>query len=332
MYDLGDILLFALSARRQVSWQVFKRCFDEIRRIAASRESDGTSGGADSNRWHVLRGLSSLGHIDLHFGDTGIQIVVGPPTLALLPTLRSHRAILCGARSPRTIKSLVQSAIDADAEPIVSSQVCTSDFATSRFEIRADNLDSIRAIAENAGIVLMEMPPARTIAHGSTSLFDYERNLMWSTEPEVDWYREDFDSGKWRFTRTIENTPRYRLSRYRHPNTMAWHHRLWQDDKSAKVNLDWGRYSILNHSTLTNIHYLRSHAKAFVPAGAPLPILLARAFAMCSGRWPIVVDSPSINFTGRCYEFSGVPPSVFATVLGKLSTKNKIKRGSTWTS
>ena len=156
-------------------------------------ESDGTSGGADSNRWHVLRGLSSLGHIDLHFGDTGIQIVVGPPTLALLPTLRSHRAILCGARSPRTIKSLVQSAIDADAEPIVSSQVCTSDFATSRFEIRADNLDSIRAIAENAGIVLMEMPPARTIAHGSTSLFDYERNLMWSTEPEVDWYREDFD-------------------------------------------------------------------------------------------------------------------------------------------
>ncbi len=51
MYDNGDILLFALSAERQVSWAGFKRCFDEVHRRAVTAGQHQNSENATGHRW-----------------------------------------------------------------------------------------------------------------------------------------------------------------------------------------------------------------------------------------------------------------------------------------
>ena len=94
MYDVGDILLFALSGRRQTGWGTFKRCFDEVYRRSTPVRQGVSDNNMASHRNLVLRTLSCLGHIDWHSDKGEIAVVVAPPTIALLPILLSCRAIL----------------------------------------------------------------------------------------------------------------------------------------------------------------------------------------------------------------------------------------------
>ena len=85
MYSCGDILLFALSAQRQVPWRSFKKYFDEVQRASIANRILEPDGNATGHRWQVLRTLSCLAHLDIRFSPEGIYIAAAPPTLATLP-------------------------------------------------------------------------------------------------------------------------------------------------------------------------------------------------------------------------------------------------------
>lgn len=318
MYNNGDILLFALSAWRQTSWRQFKQCFDELQRKSAGTAGYDPSETATGHRWRAIRELSSLGHIDLELEPGSIQVHIAPPVLAALPGLGSPKAVLCGARSPNFMEDLSAEAQGAGVETLIDTQSSASPFAPTRVELRAEDATWIKAVADKIGAQYVETTPARLLAQVSISLYDYLQQVMWSNDREFNWFCEDFDTERLQFRAPGEIRPDQRLSRYRNPRTTMWHYRLWQGEQSAEVDQDWGRYAILATITQRVLHYSPETRNAFVPLGAPLPTLLARAFGLCSGHCPAVAEEVQSNPLGRHLRFIGVPPSVFNKVAAKL--------------
>ena len=324
MRDNGDILLYALSARHRVPWRRFRQYFDEVYRRAAISRQDEEDQGISNHRWHVLRALSSLGHIDWQFGTGGIEVVAAFPALALLPVLRSCSAVLCGARSPGTVDRLRQASSTFGVAVSVLSQAGISPYAPARVELQAENALDLKAVADKVGIQFMNPAPARLLARGSVSLSEYKSSLIWSSDSDLDWPRRDFNAEQTRFSEATDPSTRHRLSQYRNPVTSVPRHRLWQDGMWAEVEPDWGRFTILAASTNQGLQYLLEKRKVLVPFGAPLPVLLSRALGLCSGTWPRLIKTSS---SGLYYEFSGVPPSILNTVASKLEIQVSNIRG-----
>ena len=318
MFNSGDILLFALSARRRVPWPLFKRWFEEVyqRQVMEGRTDAGEA--AAGIRWQALRTLSCLGHIDLHFGEGEIQIVVAPPALAALPGRGMARAVLCGARSPGTIDSLRDSAKAVDVDIAVRSSSDSDSYHPTRVELLAKTPAHIQDVAIGMDLLYVDVPPARSLARVVASLQEYRRERVWSRESELNWRREDFDIHRLQFRPNDGETAQIRLSRYQNPITSIWHYRLWQNGESAEVDPDWGRYSILALSSRNVLQYDPSAREVRVPYGAPLPALFARSLGLCSGHCSIQSERVSTRGMQRYYVFGDVPPSLFNAVANKL--------------
>ena len=318
MFNSGDILLFALSARRRVPWPLFKRWFEQVyqREVMEGRIDEGEP--AAGIRWHVLRILSCLGHIDLHFGEAEIQIAVAPSALATLPGRGMARAVLCGARSPGTIASLKDWAAAADVDIVVRSSPDLSAYHPTRVELVAKTPAHIQNVAVGMDLLYVDVPPSRSLARVAASLQEYHRELVWSRESELNWRREDFDTHRLQFRTNEGETAQIRLSRYQNPITSIWHYRLWQNGESAEIDLDWGRYSILALSSRSVLQYDPSAREVRVPYGAPLPALFARSLGLCSGHCSIQLERVSTRGVQRYHVFDDVPPSVFNAVAIKL--------------
>ena len=319
MFNSGEILLFALSARRRVPWPLFKRWFEEVyqREVMEGRTDAGEA--AAGIRWQALRTLSCLGHIDLHFGEGGIQIVVAPPALAALPDRGMARAVLCGARSPGTIDSLRDSANAVDVDIAVRSSSDSNSYHPTRVELLAKTSAHIQDVAIGMNLLYVGVPPARSLARVAASLQEYGRELVWSRGSELNWRREDFDTHRLQFRPNDGELAQTRLSRYQNPITSIWHYRLWQNGESAEVDPDWGRYFILALSSRNVLQYDPSAREVRVPYGAPLPALFARSLGLCSGHCSIQSERVSTRGMQRYYVFDDVLPSVFNAVANKLS-------------
>ena len=317
MYEPGEVLLYALSARREVSWRNFKQYFDAVHRRVLMEEH----GNASYRRWQFLRGLTCLGHIDLKFDHEDIRVVAAPPTLAVLPGLGSTEAILCGARSPTTVEQLEQVAADCGVEVSVKSQTSANPFAPTRVALRAEDTSLIRSVGKRTRLRFMSTPPARLLARISTSVQDYIRELEWSREPELNWRREDYDVERLRFQVPAVRSSQLRLTRYQDPVRSTWLYRLWRDGESAGISdVDWGRYAILALASKRILRYDRGMRDVLVPLGAPLPTLLARALGLCSGFWP--EDRQSDRGTRSC-AFRDIPPSILEMATSKLGQMYK---------
>ena len=318
MYDNGDLLLFALSAWRETSWRQFKQCFNELHRESAGTAGYDPSENATGHRWRALRELSALGHIDLELQPSSIQVQIAPPVLAALPGLGSPKAVLCGARSPNFMEDLQAEAQSAGVEALIESQSSASPFAPTRVEFRAEDADRIKSVAEKVGARYAETTPARLLAQVSISLPEYLQRVLWSNDRELNWFCEDFDAKRLQFRTPSEARLDRRLSRYRNPRTTIWHYRLWQGNQSAEVDPDWGRYAVLAATAQHVLQYSPVTRDALIPLRTPMPILLARAFGLCSGCCPTLAEGVQSNPRGRYLKFTGVPPSVFNRVTAKL--------------
>ena len=332
MYDNGDIFLFTLSAWRQTPWRQFKQCFDELQRISAETAGYDPSETATGHRWRAVRELSALGHIDLELEPDSIQVHIAPPVLAALPGLGFPKAVLCGARSPNFMENLQAEAQSAGVQVLINPQSSASPFAPTRVELRAEDSTWIKTVADSVGVRYVETRPAHLLAQVSISLPEYLQRVMWTNDRELNWCCEDFDTGRLQFRAPRENRPDQRLSRYRNPRNTIWHYRLWQNNQSAEVDQDWGRYAILATINQRVIQYSPDTRDAFVPLGAPLPTLLARAFGLCSGHCQAVAEEVQTNPLGRYLRCIGVPPSVFNKVAAKLDQVALHTRRDQWTS
>lgn len=326
MLEIGDSILFALTAWKRWSWSAFKSAFDEIRRAqGAAADTERFAGFA---RWHCASLLDALAHCDFTFSGGAGQLVSAPTVLASLPTVGLPRAVLCGGRSPGTIRTLIDQAEAFGGSVRISSvaQQSIRNYAPARIEVESDDIADMARFAEDLGITFARIPPAWSIAVRAGGLDGYLDALAWSDDPEIGWPREDFDPSSLTFGPAGDSSPR--LSRYQDPTRGTWMHRLVREGSSARVDSSWGRWIALRWSSRIVLDYDAARGILRAPASAPLPRLVARALALCSGRVPRLArnaepDAESYAAAGSsrgtwAEAYEGVPSDVYELVASKI--------------
>jgi hypothetical protein len=319
MRDPGDILLFALSAWRNVSWASWKRAFDAVQREAGATPL--ADAPLERSRYLALTTLDQLGHVDADFSDAA-RIFVAPPVLALLPLPGYPRAVACGSRSPQTAAALRAACQELGASTTTTSLSAIVPYAPARIEVQAESPEILKRLADSAGVHISDVPPAWALSAFSGAVDDYLAALSWTSEREINWPRSDFDPVRLSFGHPLEGVAETRLSSYRDPTTARRVFRLWRGARSAECEPDWGRYAVLRWRGRSVLAYDDEAFVAAAPWGAPLPPLFARALSLCAGKPPLPVEPGAAEDCGlprRGFNlYVGVPPDVLGAVAAKV--------------
>jgi hypothetical protein len=328
MCDDGDALLFIISAWRKTKWPTFVKAFDQLH--ARKLKGQGSIGNEPLRylRFRAARLLVSLGHCDADFRDENRYIIVAPAVLSSLPTPGLPRAVLCGARSPETTVVLRKACVKIGKaiRLEIKSQDNSAPFAPSRIEFEGESNEVLHHLAEELRIPYMPIPPSWAVAKVSGSLLEYLESLQFAQQKEVNWDREDFDPECLRFSPPSLESEGLRLSRYHDPVRLQWIYRLWQGQMNAAVDPSWGRFAILQAAGRQVLRYNNTTGVVAVPRGTPLPPLLSRSLALCSGYAPQFVNPSAVEgHTAERFRFEfyiGVPVDVLALVASKVGQQD----------
>jgi len=326
VFEIGDALLFTVSARRRCTWQAFRDAFDDLYTRWVS--TTGRSDEPDVNvRRDAARLIDALGHCDVVFGAGNASVFAAPSVLAQLPVAGLPRAVLCGSRSPESIGLLRRATHQAgnSVHVRVESQRSSSLFAPARIEIQANSDAVMRRVAEEVGVLYATVPPAWSLASMSGALDGFHRSLGWSKRPDLNWARSDFDPGQLRFGGRRESSDRLILSRYQDPVRGGWIFWMWRGDECAEIgDPSWGRYAVLAACGRTVLRYDQTSGQLMVPASVPLPRLLSRAATLCSGYAPATIADPGLAPGPtwlRYHLYRSVPPDVYGVCSEKIGQR-----------
>jgi hypothetical protein len=260
----GDLLLYVMSAKRDMSWAVFKRTFD----ILAAKEVAAYESAAIA-RSVVLKSLDGLGHCEVLNHDGDLRVVAAPSVLVRLP-LKKNVAVLAGARSPESLETVSRVASEFGIRVESTAQYGElSQLVPKRVSVSADGESSLAECATKLSVPYSEVPAAWTIAQMSATLNDIVENLNWAEAPELNWPRTDFDPEYNSFKEAGDSRASFRVTRYLDPTRNIFRYYVWDGVLCAPIDADWGRYHRVNLLA--------------IPRTVPLPRLLARSVSLCSG-------------------------------------------------
>lgn len=313
MSTSGDLLLYVVSAKREISWPVFKRVLDTLAARELARYEN-----AVVARNVILRAFDSLGHCQVLSDDDGLRIAVAPSSMVRLPT-SANIAVLCGSRSPETIDLVRNAASKCNVAVEVSLHLGDlSALLPERVILRAPVNSNLDECASILGIALAATPPAYALASLSTTLHQIAASLEWKTVPELNWSSADFDPEHNCFTRVKEGRASFRLTRYLDPVRNLFRYYMWDSDKCAEIDLDWGRYLALHRSGFNVLYFDSTKHLLATPKSLPLPRLLARSVALCSGSSPRPLTNSSDGRSTNFVVYELVPRCLADLVAAKL--------------
>jgi hypothetical protein len=325
VHESEDYLLYALTALRQTSWQNFKKVVDTLYVTqAADRNQNGRS---RLRAWRCLRALECLGHADAVFDANRSSVVVAPAVLCRLPISGLPQAVLCGARAPGTREALVTASRGLPCTLSVELHPgrAAGDFIPARIAVESETEDVLAQLASRLRAGLSPVPVAWILLEYSGSAEEYFATCAVVKAPEIDWPRLDFDLEVLQFRMPSTEMLAVRLSKYEDPVRGTTLYQLWRGETYQNVDRDWGRYLVLKESAHNVLAYDSRHFLLAVPTSMPLPRLLARACALCSGYAPRPAGAsecpPALPVRCGFEVYSGVPPDIAAAVAAKVSQK-----------
>ncbi|MCI0627996.1 MAG: hypothetical protein L0387_41150 [Acidobacteria bacterium] len=317
--NAGDRLLYALSARRHMSWAAVKHAFDCL------HETDDDPNDGDSLRYrrgYTVRVLDSLGHVEFDARPQQLRVIVTPPTIAVLPWRGLPTGVLTGARSPASVGQLSAAAKRFGVLLDVHCQISDPQLHPSRISVVTEDLAHLTFFAREQGVHCTEFPAAWSLLHVAGSLDDYLGTLKPEGVGDLNWEREDFDPEALCFNvRLRQDKPL--LSRYTHPTRRTRLHVLHQAEMASPVDPDWGRFAILQAARRDVLTYGKNSSLFCVPATTPLPKLLERSLCLCSGWAPAVANGivwpGSRVSSARVYQH--IPVRLAETIADKLGQR-----------
>ena len=293
MSRAGDELLAVISARQKLPWQSFREAFDVLH-TRALHTGSGIDDGAGYIRIRSMRLLSELGHAEILGYGGSTAICAAPTVLAALPLPGLPVACLCGSRNLRAAADLREAAssFGSSVRVITRSQPFSGGYAPAAIHIEATEAGLLGEAAERADIPFVDVPPAWQILQYSGSSAEYEAQLQWNADADPVWPRKDFDPETLTF-RPRDSRTGDRLSSFQDPVTRRQIHRLWRSGQPATVDRDWGRWLYLKDLRDPVMRFDGAAQTLSVPATVPLPALLGRALALCTGLAPARRPSPA---------------------------------------
>lgn len=312
-------LLYVITARRRMTWSDYREAVDLLMMegIDRTRFDHGTE-----TRSGLLQCLEALGHCDVYYDQGQCTIVATPPSLCRLPRAGLPVAVLTGARSSKTKDQLVEAA-DAQKSAIQIRTECHPGplgLIPDTVLIEAASEDVLATLAASLGLRYPDIPPAWTLVNWCGTLTEYESILDYRIPAIFNWIRYDFCVASCTFQRTHSDSfPR--LSMYRNPATTLPMHVFFRNDTGAEVDLNWGRYLLLNANGTTVTAYDEKSYRLCIPLRIPLPTVIARSVCLCSGRPPVhrsaVALVPGCDYRDWLM-FEDVPPQIAIAALSKV--------------
>jgi len=312
---MPEQLLYTISSIGHMSLENFYSAFDSIQ----LRGMPDMEINLHEIRRSSIRFLDALGHCEFDFEKR--QVFVCPPTLVTLPVSGLPKAVLTGARTPSLIKDLEEfKGHNKDAVFISKiSQVGTEYLLPATIIIEAIDISDAAEINSR-----LAEPASWSLANFSLGIEELIEDLLFETRDDLNWHKEFFSSSNLRFYKFSGRKSTQELISYTNPVNQQWHHLIWDGQKAAKVDRDWGRYIVLlKHNRKVLLYDERRHHLA-VPATVPLPRFLGRAAALCSGLAPesakLGANTRSGLTAGHPVDvYSSVPPLIAGLIAAKLS-------------
>lgn len=313
--NVGDRLLYAISARRAMSWTSVKRAFDCLHEENIDVHNE--------DFWRYRRRdavtvLENLAHVEFDTRPEHMTVTVTSPAIAVLPGLGLTVGILAGARSPAGIDHLRLAAKRAGIGWEVRAQHGDSTFYPTCISLTAETINDLTAFAASQNLDCSATPPAWSILHFAGSLDDYLASLQAEDLASLNWEREDFDPDAL-FFRRMRRQDRVVLSRYTHPARRTKLHVLYKEAATTRLDADWGRFALMRELAQDVLRYDPQEFTLAIPITMPLPKLLARSLCLSSGFLPAEVGG--VHWTGsrvKARVYRRVPFAIAELVALKL--------------
>ena len=323
MPNVAQNMLYVLSARHTMRWSAYKTAFDElIFDVAISR--GWSPDDVRRVRRSLVRVLQSLGHTELVEQDNGLEVTVAPPALVRLPIAGQAIAVLAGWRSPSMLGQLRQISLDSKLCVEFSNEQANSDthLQPSRWLIRACKHEQLNTVASRLGIEDTLRPPACALGAMAPSIAQHLDSLEWGALRDIPPGALSFDLASLRFLHDYRRDAATGLWRIPVPTSARHRHVIRLGGRQAFVQLDYGRWALAAHHGRRMCFYDARTFSLSAPAALPLPVLLARAAALCSGRMPRSVESngpEEQSSQATRLEYIDIPPLLGRQLLAKLS-------------
>ncbi|MCH7534645.1 MAG: hypothetical protein IH948_02680 [Bacteroidetes bacterium] len=321
---MSDILIYAMSTMGKLNMERFNELFRHVY-MPASSSSDTQTDYIPKNQ--TIRMLDALGYCEFDFDNR--KVYMNNPTLILLPNFGLPKALLVGARSPKIIADIKIAVHDrrekTDLKQVSNSEVNST--IPNTITIQATSKNVIQEIAEQVGIGYdITSPAAWNLAVVSAALDDITNALKFEEFAEPSWDKSTFVKKQLKFTSSSVTETNQQLTKYHNPVTKQWIHWIWNGSTRAEISLDWGRYMVLADTESNILIYDERLFNFAVPVTVPLPCLLARAAALCSGK------PPSFSYSGAkaignippnhpYHIYTEVPPEIAELIAKKLNQK-----------
>lgn len=312
--------IYALSSLGQVSISKYNHLFKTLYLPEYNSVTDESE---INHKWQVTRILDSLGYFEINFNKG--KVFMCPPALIMMPSHGLPRALLTGARTPFLLKRLKES-VRGKKEVARLKRYCQSAKTLSLPDtviINAADSKPLKDIADELDILLSSgIPGGWQIAKISASVDDIEKRLDFIPRNDINWKSRIFDTERLVFRYSEQGGKHeYALVEYTDPSTQQKRHWIWNGKRAAEANRDWGRYLVLKKSRRNIIIYDETKEYLGVPITVPLPKIIARAAALCSGKAPFInrirCKGLKINESLLFYIYPGVPDSVANMITNK---------------
>lgn len=320
--------IYAMSSRECLKWDYFRWIFSELFQSMYPPDAVENEGEIFLNkaRFQFIRTMESLGYCEFDFKNRIIRMC--KPHLVLLPIAGHPQAILTGARSPNLIKKIKNSVKNNSKKALFHQNPNpTESGMPPRIHIEAEDADTLQKIAEETNISCnADRPVAWDLINFSVSIEEIKKSLKFEERSEPNWRKRIFINDNLRFSSGDECYERnYSLVEYKNPVDHQPRHWVWLDKQAAEITRDWGRYLSLAEGGAHVLAYDQKSNKLAIPYTVPLPCILARGVALCTGLAPVMA---SINFdksmskrNGLFRIYSGVPSFIIKVLSAKLGQK-----------
>ncbi|PAP74810.1 hypothetical protein B1759_16675 [Rubrivirga sp. SAORIC476] len=235
------------------------------------------------------------------------------------------QAVLCGARTVRTVERLREAAEEAGGHIETGHQSAGTALLPTRVVVRADAEETLERVAVASGVGYVNAPPAWHFASMGGDVGDYVASRPPRTGALSEWASATFDPERLAFNpvRVWAPTESRVLGRHVEPISQRTRFFLWEGSTRKEVDKDWGRYAALSATGARALAYDRRRFILGVPARLPLPRVLARSLCLCSGYAPAVERSlPGAPYAGQVHLlFRWVPPSLAEAVAIRVSQR-----------
>lgn len=319
---MSNTLVYAMSANASMRLEQFNEIFRHVYLPYGAQKDEQIDVDA---RQQVIRILDSLGYCEFDFDNRMVHMC--KPSLVLLPEFGLPKALLVGARTPQLEKKLKASVKERRRKAILDHLQYSWNSATipTGLCIQAMDKTIIQEIADDACIDCdVTTPAAWRLADMSATLDEVKCELNFEKRAEPGWNKRVFITERLIFSRYTEEDSSQCLVEYRHPVTKQLYHWIWNGDNAAETGRDWGRYIALANSDRRIVMFDEKQFKMAVPVTVPLPCLLARAMALCSGIPPSTVTScrkkiGTIPPEHPLQVYSSVTPEIAQLIADKLN-------------